>query len=128
MVLRVARPTNNLAAITRMYTDGMSFELLGAFENHRGFDGVILGRRDAAYHLEFTSQRGHSAAAPPDPDQLLVFYIPDRAEWSEACRRLDAAGFRRVASANPFWDDGGRTFEDVDGYRVVLQRAAWTPS
>jgi len=36
-----------------------------------------------------------------------------------------AAGFAPVASFNPYWDDRGRSFEDPDGYRVVLQRAAW---
>jgi len=25
----------------------------------------------------------------------------------------------------PYWDAHGRTFEDLDGYRVVLQNAAW---
>jgi len=34
------------------------------------------------------------------------------------------AGFVEVAS-NPHWERAGRTFEDLDGYRVVLQRAAW---
>ena len=37
-----------------------------------------------------------------------------------------AAGFAPVASYNPYWDSSGRTFEDLDGYRVVLQREAWT--
>lgn len=35
------------------------------------------------------------------------------------------AGFRAVASLNPYWELHGRTFEDPDGYRVVIQRAAW---
>jgi hypothetical protein len=30
-----------------------------------------------------------------------------------------------VPSANPYWDRKGRTFEDVDGYRVVLQNDVW---
>ena len=36
-----------------------------------------------------------------------------------------AAGFTPVPSFNPYWDRLGRTFADRDGYRVVLQRAAW---
>ena len=39
---------------------------------------------------------------------------------------MAAAGFRPVASYNPYWDRSGRTFEDVDGYRVVLENEAWT--
>jgi hypothetical protein len=38
-----------------------------------------------------------------------------------------AAGFREVASYNPYWTLEGKTFEDLDGYRVVLQNAAWVP-
>jgi hypothetical protein len=30
-----------------------------------------------------------------------------------------------VQSFNPYWDQHGKTFEDPDGYRVVLQNAAW---
>ena len=28
-------------------------------------------------------------------------------------------------TANPYWEIRGRTFEDLDGYRVVLQNSAW---
>jgi hypothetical protein len=35
-----------------------------------------------------------------------------------------AAGFVPVPSFNPYWDRAGLTFEDPDGYRVVLQNAA----
>jgi hypothetical protein len=37
-----------------------------------------------------------------------------------------AAGFRQVTSFNPYWDVRGRTYEDEDGYRIVLQNAEWT--
>jgi prolyl oligopeptidase len=36
-----------------------------------------------------------------------------------------AAGFKQVSSFNPYWETRGRTFEDPDGYRVVLQQAEW---
>jgi prolyl oligopeptidase len=35
------------------------------------------------------------------------------------------AGFSSVDSFNPYWDRLGRTFEDRDGYRVVIQRELW---
>jgi hypothetical protein len=38
---------------------------------------------------------------------------------------MQHAGFAPVPSYNPYWDVTGRTFEDPDGYRVVLQCAAW---
>ena len=126
VVMRVARPTDSLEAIAKMYGDGLGFDVLGKFVNHRGFDGVILGHSGAPYHLEFTFQHGHRVGQAPTHDHLLVFYIPERDDWEQRCARLVTAGFRQVPSWNPFWDDEGRTFEDIDGYRVVLQNAPWT--
>ena len=36
-ILRVARPTDNLHAIEKMYVEGLGFEILGRFEGHEGF-------------------------------------------------------------------------------------------
>ena len=125
-VMRVARPSDNLAAIVDMYARGLGFTVLARFTDHDGFDGVILGHPQQSYHIEFTAQRGHQVGAAPTKDHLLVFYIPDASEWEESCQRLRASGFRGVPSYNPYWDRQGRTFEDLDGYRVVLQNAGWT--
>jgi hypothetical protein len=43
-------------------------------------------------------------------------------------RWLGDAGFRMVPSFNPYWAMPGRTFEDANGYRVVLQNPAWATS
>jgi hypothetical protein len=99
--------------------------VLYKFQDHDGFDGVMLGAPRAAYHLEFTTRVGHSAGRAPSAENLLVFYLPDTAEWNAALARLKEAGHRPVASFNPYWDKSGSTFEDPDGYRVVLQNAAW---
>lgn len=125
-ILRVARPTDDLPAVERFYTQGLGFGILTRFDAHNGFDGVILGSPHAPYHLEFTHQHGHTVGRAPTPDNLLVFYLPDPAEFQTAVARMIAAGYPPVAAYNPFWDDAGRTFEDPDGYRVVLQGAAWT--
>jgi hypothetical protein len=87
----------------------------------------MLGRKGAAYHLEFTRKAGHTAGRAPTEDNLLVFYLPDEADWKAAVDRLEAAGHRPVEAFNPYWDKNGRTFEDPDGYHVVLQNAAWDP-
>jgi hypothetical protein len=126
--MRVARPTGNLAGIADMYAKGLGFSVLARFAEHEGFDGVILGAPEQPYHLEFTAHRGHVAGRAPTKDHLLVFYIPDREAWEDRCARMIAAGFRGVASYNPFWDIQGRTFEDLDGYRVVLENAVWNGS
>lgn len=123
--LRVARPTDNLPELIKFYRDGLGFEILGSFEDHEGFDGVMLGHPGAAYHLEFTRHRGHGAGRAPSQDNLLVFYLPDADEWRRAVERMTAHGHEPVASYNPYWDRAGKTFEDADGYRVVLQNAAW---
>ncbi len=119
--MRVARPTYNLAALADMYAKGLGFAILGKFTDHDGFDGIILGQPNTPYHLEFTSHRGHKVGTAPTQDHLLVFYVPDPNDWEDGYRNMLAAGFRHVPSYNPYWDVRGKTFEDLDGYRVVLQ-------
>jgi catechol 2,3-dioxygenase-like lactoylglutathione lyase family enzyme len=123
--LRVARPTDDLEAVTRFYRDGLGFEVIDRFADHDGFDGVMLGQVGGAYHLEFTHQRGHSVGRAATPDNLLVFYLPDRVEWGQAVQHMIDQGYAPTPSYNPYWDVNGKTFEDPDGYRVVLQHAAW---
>ncbi len=124
-VLRIARPTDRLEELAALYARALGFEELGRFVDHEGFDGILLGQRGAAYHLEFTTRRGYAAGGAPSDEHLLVFYEPEREAWKRACERMLSAGFRPVASCNPYWDVSGRSFEDPDGYRVVLQNAAW---
>ncbi|GAB2948701.1 VOC family protein [Hymenobacter coalescens] len=124
-VLRVARPTNDLTALLPFYRDGIGFEVIGAFHDHAGFDGLMLGHPQAPYHLEFTTERVQPTGGAPSPEHLLVFYLPDADAWQAAVKRMQAAGFAPVPARNPYWDQHGLTFQDPDGYRVVLQRAAW---
>ena len=42
-IVRVARPTDQLDKVVRFYTDGLGFQILYRFENHEGFDGVMVG-------------------------------------------------------------------------------------
>jgi catechol 2,3-dioxygenase-like lactoylglutathione lyase family enzyme len=123
--LRVARPTDNLPAVVRFYQEGLGLEILGSFTDHDGFDGVMLGVPGGPYHLEFTHAHGHAAGRAPTADNLLVLYLPDPDDWQAAVARMAAAGYAPVPAFNPYWDRQGRTFEDPDGYRVVLQNAAW---
>jgi len=124
--LRVARPTDHLDEVVRFYMEGVGLAKLGTFDDHDGFDGVMLGVPGAAYHLEFTRKRGHIAGRAPTGDNLLVFYLPDEQQWQEAINRMIGARYEPVPSFNPYWDRAGRTFEDPDGYRVVLQNASWS--
>jgi catechol 2,3-dioxygenase-like lactoylglutathione lyase family enzyme len=123
--LRIARPCDDLEALVPFYRDGLGLVILGSFENHDGFDGMMFGRPDASYHFEFTHSHGHPAGRAPTQDNLVVFYFPDQTAWSAAVTRMRTAGFEPVASFNPYWDRQGVTFEDPDGYRVVLQNDCW---
>jgi len=38
---------------------------------------------------------------------------------------MQAFGYAAVPAYNAYWDQQGHTFEDPDGYRVVLQQADW---
>jgi catechol 2,3-dioxygenase-like lactoylglutathione lyase family enzyme len=123
--LRIARPVADLERTSAMYCRGLALSVVGRFEDHAGFDGVMLGVEGADYHFEFTRCRDHPVAPAPTAEDLIVLYLPEPAEWLAACERMLAAGFTPVASFNPYWDDLGRSFADPDGYRVVVQRAAW---
>jgi len=123
--LRIARPTDQMTEVIRFYRDGLGFEVIASFDNHDGFDGVMLALKGASYHLEFTSKAGHKVGRALTADNLLVFYLPDADEWKRAIMRLKQHGYEPVRSFNPYWDQKGKTFEDPDGYRVVLQNASW---
>jgi catechol 2,3-dioxygenase-like lactoylglutathione lyase family enzyme len=123
--LRVARPSDNLDRLLPFYRDGLGLNILYRFEDHSGFDGIMLGLEGAPYHLEFTHAKGHVAGRAPTQDNLLVFYLPDRVTWQAAVDRMRACGFEPIRAFNPYWDNDGATFEDPDGYRIVLQNDAW---
>ncbi|CAM1509758.1 Fc.00g000930.m01.CDS01 [Cosmosporella sp. VM-42] len=123
--LRIARPTNNIEALLKFYGDGLGFKKIGDFYDHDGFDGIMLGHTGAGYHLEFTTQRGHDAGRAPTKDNLMVFYLPEKEGYEAAITSMADAGISPVTSLNPYWDGCGKTFEDADGYRVVLANMKW---
>jgi len=123
--LRIARPVSDLARSVRMYRDGLGWTVLAEFADHEGFDGAMLGDARAPYHFEFTVQRPGGVAPTPTSEDLVVLYLPAADDWQRSCAAMLAAGFVEVESANPYWSTRGRTFQDPDGYRVVLQNASW---
>lgn len=125
LTLRVARPSASLDALLPFYVDGLGMEVLFRFDDHDGFDGMMIGRKGWPYHLEFTHAHGGLVRPAPTPESLLVFYYPEESEWRGALARMSKAGFDPVRSFNPYWDRSGRTIEDPDGYRVVLHHGSW---
>ena len=123
--LRIARPVSALERSVAMYWKGLGLVEIGRFADHEGFDGVMLGQPGAGYHFEFTYCRSHPVAPSPTPEDLVVLYLPRADEWRTTCAAMLEAGFKEVESFNPYWSTRGRTFEDHDRYRVVLEQAAW---
>lgn len=119
-VMRVGRPTDNLEQITKMYADGLGFEIIGGFDGHGEFSGRMLGHPKHHYHLEFTTHSKEKAGRAPTLENLLVYYISDNIEFAEAINKISRSGFKKVISFNPYWEGDAQTFEDVDGYRVVI--------
>lgn len=124
--LRVARPVRDLARTAALYRAGLGLLEIGRFEDHAGFDGVMLGAPGLNYHFEFTVCRAHPVTPAATPEDLIVFYIPEADEWRDRCEHMPAAGFVEVQPYNPYWSQRGRAFMDPEGYRVVLQQASWS--
>jgi catechol 2,3-dioxygenase-like lactoylglutathione lyase family enzyme len=127
--VRIARPTDQFDAIIRFYRDALELDVLrlwrhGPDGDHKGYDGVIFGLPNTTYHLEFTHHVDGSPGPAPSLDNLLVLYMPERADVDATCDRLQQLGHEPVPSENPWWDDGGITFEDPDGWRVVIMHGA----
>lgn len=108
-----------------LYIRGLGWTVLGRFEDHEGFDGIMVGDPRECFHLEFTFCRSHPVEPSPTEEDLLVLYFADRTEWEKRCMDLEVAGFARVNSLNPYWERLGRTYVDPDGYRIVVQNAPW---
>lgn len=122
MQLRVARHTERLDELVRFYRDGLGLREVGGFHEHDGYDGVFLEVPSTGAHLELTAGGEHGAPAP-HPESLLVFYLGDEETVRAVSSRL---AVDPVRAANPYWDEHGVTFEDPDGFRVVLVPERWT--
>jgi len=118
--VRIARPTDQLEKVVAFYRDGLGLREIDRFQGHDGYDGVMLGLPGRTYHLEFTQSAAGSPYPAPTDDNLLVLYIPDAADYEHLCARLARLGYPSVEPANPYWRGKSTTFEDPDGWRVVL--------
>ena len=121
MQLRVARHTERLEEVVRFYRYGIGLKEIGGFQDHDGYDGVFLAVPGSGTHLELTAGGAHGAPAP-HPESLLVLYLGDEEAVRATASRL---GVDPIPPANTFWDEHGLTFEDPDGFRVVLVPERW---
>jgi catechol 2,3-dioxygenase-like lactoylglutathione lyase family enzyme len=119
MKFRIARHTTDLNRIIDFYGRILGLQVLGEFKDHHHYNGVFLGIPGADWHLEFTV----SYATPkhqPDDDDLLVFYASSLSEFAAIKKRFVANNVKHVKPPNPYWEKNGITFEDPDGYRIVI--------
>jgi len=118
--IRIARPTDKLDAVVTFYKDAVGLPMIGHFEGHAGYSGVMLGAPDARCHLEFTHADAGSPRPAPSKDNLLVFYLSSAERYMSALQRMTRHGHSPVEPENLYWNEKSQTFEDPDGWRVVL--------
>ncbi|MGV3586029.1 MAG: VOC family protein [Adhaeribacter sp.] len=99
--VRLARPTHQLQQIIQFYHEGLGLAILGSFQNHAGYSGVMLGLPGREYHLEFTQHQSNSPCPAPTKDNLLVFYLDNKTSLTETAARLHQLGYAPVPSENP---------------------------
>lgn len=120
--VRIARQTDKLEEIRRFYVEGLGLPIIGQFQAHAGYDGLMIGLPDANYHLEFVQHEHGSPGKSPNKENLLVFYIADANAVDAMAQKLQSMGYQRVSSENPWWDaHQAITIEDPDEWRIVLQ-------
>jgi hypothetical protein len=83
---------------------------------------LMVGWANGGWHLELVED--HDIDPRPTEEDLLVLYLGQPAAEG-LLTRLRASGGRQVPARNPYWDDWGVTFEDPDGYRLVLSHRGW---
>lgn len=124
--LRVARPSRDLRAAERFWVGGLGLEVLFRADSSAegGHALLMAGWPEAAWHLELVEDPDGETPASPTEEDLLVLFLNGEVS-ADVVSRLVAAGGTQVASRNPYWDHGGITIEDPDGYRLVLTSRRW---
>lgn len=119
MKFRAARHTLSLQVMIDFYTQNLALEVLGEFKDHNGYDGVFIGKKGAAWHLEFTV-----SPAPPvhhfDEDDLLVFYAENESEFTQITHNFALNHILPLPPKNPYWANNAVTYADPDGHRIVV--------
>ncbi|MGC4106803.1 MAG: hypothetical protein QM753_10695 [Thermomicrobiales bacterium] len=126
MQVRIARPTDQLAALERFYHEIVGLPKITAWRHsidgdHQGYDGLVLGMPDGRYHLEFTQHEAGSPCPAPSADNLLVFYL-DPGDVERMASRMHAFGIPEIEPENAWWKAGGHTYADPDGWRIVFMQ------
>lgn len=119
---RLSKPTDNWDAIVAFYRDGLGLRKVAAFEDHAGYDGMILGLPGLSVQIEIVRHKDGLPAPAPTRDNLIVLYFTDPDDIQKLSARLNAYGYAPVKPENPYWNDRAVCFEDPDGWGLVLCR------
>jgi catechol 2,3-dioxygenase-like lactoylglutathione lyase family enzyme len=126
--VRIARPSRDLEAAERFWTEGLGLVVLFRREAD-GTPGehslLMVGWPGAAWHLELVHAPDAPVEPTPTPEDLLVVYLDEQVP-EELLARLVRHGGKRVRAHNPYWDRWGVTVQDPDGYRLVLSTRGWS--
>ncbi|WP_166353383.1 VOC family protein [Phytoactinopolyspora limicola] len=129
--LRIARPSRDLAVAEHFWRHGVGMDVLWRTTHSdeprppHEHDLVMLGLPGASWHLELVADADAAASSRPSAEDLLVLYLGDGLDERTTQRVTDAGG-KRVTARNPYWEQWGATFEDPDGYLLVLSHRQWT--
>ncbi|AEN13280.1 MULTISPECIES: VOC family protein [unclassified Streptomyces] len=128
--LRIARPSRDLEAAEVFWVAGLGLDVLYRHEAD-GTSGehalLMVGWPDASWHLELVRDPAAPVDPRPTPEDLLVVYLGEPVPDS-LTERLERHGGKRVPAHNPYWDTWGVTFQDPDGYLLVLSTRTWSNS
>lgn len=119
MNFRYARHCKNISQLTSFYTSVLNLEVLGSFQDHDGYDGVLIGLKGLSWHLEYTqnTQEPHSRF---DEDDALVFYPDSLEAYSKILDNLKLFKIKTIESKNPYWKDKAVCFKDCDEYNIIV--------
>ncbi len=124
--IRIARPCTNFEKTKQFYVQGLGLEMLYQHLSSEDTEWSImmLGIKNATWHLEFTQHPQHDLQPAPTAEDLLVLYLAQPIE-AMTVQHLIQNGGTRVKALNSYWETWGVTIADPDGYRVVLSTRDW---
>ncbi|WBB62490.1 VOC family protein [Streptomyces sp. WMMC500] len=128
--VRIARPSRDLRAAEEFWVSGVGLDVLYRHEAGDAPGGhalLMVGWPDAPWHLELVRDPAAPVDPRPTPEDLLVIYLGEPVPDSLK-ERLARHGGKRVPAHNPYWDTWGVTFQDPDGYLLVLSTRTWSNS
>lgn len=118
MKLRIARHTNQIDQLKNFYMEVVGLKLIGQFNDHDGYDGVILSGNEANWQIEFTTSN-QVINHQPNEDDLIVLYVSQE-EFNKRIEILNSKGIESVKAKNPYWNKNAITIVDPDGFGLVF--------